>query len=486
MTSVASEPVVFSNRNTQFQRGRASDQALDQALNNDSPFGLMLEAAAPPADPAPRQSEQVKPSEKTAAAPADPKKADAPDAPEKGAAADTSEPADDKAGSEGKATTKDAATDGKTPVVEEALPEVPEADETAEDGSDTADAEAGAVQVQADVVQPQPAITAEAAIAAPAVAAPEAVVPAPAEGETDPDLVVKPVAAGAPAAKPADTPIDAPVTDAPELPVAAEVKDAQAIPEIKGKIEVKPTEQPAETSEQTADTEIQFNVPQQAKAEQVRPHVQPEEAKSQPAEAKPDAEAKQQAEPAQHKPAGAHTTVFDTDVPNTSLPQTHQQPAADVAALTANNPRAAALIAQNPVPVSGIAVEIAAQAKAGNNRFEIRLDPPELGRIDVRLDVDNDGNVKSRLVIDRADTYDLLRKDASTLERALQQAGLKTSDSGLEFTLRDQGSAQREAREQNQRHAERGIIPDTDVLPAEAASGYGRVLGLGSGVDIRI
>ena len=57
------------------------------------------------------------------------------------------------------------------------------------------------------------------------------------------------------------------------------------------------------------------------------------------------------------------------------------------------------------------------------HRFEIRLDPPELGRIDVRLDVDRDGNVTSRLVIERADTYDLLRRDASTLERALQNAG---------------------------------------------------------------
>jgi flagellar hook-length control protein FliK len=36
------------------------------------------------------------------------------------------------------------------------------------------------------------------------------------------------------------------------------------------------------------------------------------------------------------------------------------------------------------VPLAGLAVEIAARAQAGHNRFEIRLDPPELGRIDVR------------------------------------------------------------------------------------------------------
>ena len=66
------------------------------------------------------------------------------------------------------------------------------------------------------------------------------------------------------------------------------------------------------------------------------------------------------------------------------------------------------------VPVAGLAVEIAAQMRAGKNRFEIRLDPPELGRIDVRLDVDKDGNVTSRLMVERSDTLDLLRRDATS------------------------------------------------------------------------
>ena len=103
------------------------------------------------------------------------------------------------------------------------------------------------------------------------------------------------------------------------------------------------------------------------------------------------------------------------------------------------------------VPLSGLAVEIATQAHAGNKHFEIRLDPPELGRIDVKLDVDRDGNVSSRLVVDRADTLDLLKRDASTLERALQQSGLKTSDNALEFSLRQQGFAQRRHRRADRR-----------------------------------
>ena len=97
------------------------------------------------------------------------------------------------------------------------------------------------------------------------------------------------------------------------------------------------------------------------------------------------------------------------------------------------------------VPIAGLALEIAARVQSGRSRFEIRLDPPELGRIDVRLDVDRSGQVTSRLVVDKAETLDLLRRDAPELERALQQAGLKTGDNGLQFALRDQTGGQNQA-----------------------------------------
>jgi flagellar hook-length control protein FliK len=72
-----------------------------------------------------------------------------------------------------------------------------------------------------------------------------------------------------------------------------------------------------------------------------------------------------------------------------------------------------------PVPLSGIPVLIAGRALAGSNHFDIRLDPPELGRIEVRLKVDRDGQVSSHLIADRPDTLALLRRDQTGLERAL-------------------------------------------------------------------
>jgi flagellar hook-length control protein FliK len=163
----------------------------------------------------------------------------------------------------------------------------------------------------------------------------------------------------------------------------------------------------------------------------------------------------------------AHPTTTATPAANASAqaqPQSQAQPVA--------------------VPLSGLAVEITTQASAGNKHFEIRLDPPELGRIHVKLDVDRDGNVSTRLVVDRADTLDLLKRDASSLERALQQSGLKTSDNALEFSLRQQGFARDETAAQTGAQL---IIPDDDPAPLEAMrQGYGRLLGLGGGLDIRV
>jgi flagellar hook-length control protein FliK len=71
--------------------------------------------------------------------------------------------------------------------------------------------------------------------------------------------------------------------------------------------------------------------------------------------------------------------------------------------------------------------------------------PPELGRIEVRLAVDRDGHTTTSLIADHSDTLDLLRRDASGLERALQDAGLKTADNSLQFSLRDQSTGQQQS-----------------------------------------
>jgi flagellar hook-length control protein FliK len=161
---------------------------------------------------------------------------------------------------------------------------------------------------------------------------------------------------------------------------------------------------------------------------------------------------------------------------------------APTALTTAAAPTAAPTPAPTTIPIAGLAVEIAAHAYAGKNRFEIRLDPPELGRIDVRLDVDRDGKVTSRLVVERPQTLDMLRRDAPELERSLQQAGLKTADNALQFSLRDQGGFGSQNPYSNggsPAGAARVIIPDRD-MPSVDAAGYGRASGSSTGLDIRV
>ena len=155
-------------------------------------------------------------------------------------------------------------------------------------------------------------------------------------------------------------------------------------------------------------------------------------------------------------------------------------------AATAGPPPAAGAPMPQPaaIPLAGVAFEIAGKALAGKNHFEIRLDPPELGRIEVRLEVDRDGNVISRMIADRADTLDLLRRDAGGLERALQDAGLKTSDNGLQFSLRDQSAQQQSDRASDIAR----LVVEDETLPAidTTPRSYSRLAGLGSGVDIHV
>jgi len=141
------------------------------------------------------------------------------------------------------------------------------------------------------------------------------------------------------------------------------------------------------------------------------------------------------------------------------------------------------------VPLNGLAVQIAATAQSGKSRFEIRLDPADLGRIDVRLDVDRQGQVTSHLTVEKPETLSMLRQDAPQLQQALNDAGLKAGSNGLQFSLRDQSaSGQQNWQNNNQSsNAQRLVVSeDNNVSASLAGQSYGRVLGASGGVDIRV
>lgn len=70
---------------------------------------------------------------------------------------------------------------------------------------------------------------------------------------------------------------------------------------------------------------------------------------------------------------------------------------------------------------------------------EIRLDPPELGRVRITLEI-TDGNVTAHLSPDRPEVLDLLRRHANSLARDLLASGFDSVQTSLSDG-RDDGRA---------------------------------------------
>jgi flagellar hook-length control protein FliK len=369
----------------------------------------------------------------------------------------------------------------------------------------------------------------------------------PVQGEIDPE---KPAAAAATAAvaapAPAVTPATAAIAAAPAAevtaPAAATAGTAQA---AASEIVAAPINQPAVKADATAQADPQLaavvaaatpavavapkpvqKAPAAARAAEsaapVKTGIAPSAAD--PAVASPSTDASDkrvapQTPVADGKPKtdgvtveAAKTEPAKPDTPIAAAPAPHEHRAAAAAPVQADisDPGQAANAVQQPqapsattpvpatqlnvtaataavVPLNGLALQIAVTAQSGKSRFEIRLDPAELGRIDVRIDVDRHGQVTSHLTVEKPETLAMLRQDAPQLQRALDNAGFKTGDSGLQFSLRDQSSSGQNGGDETGRNAQRLIISEEDTVPAAVAGRtYGRMLGSSSGVDIRV
>jgi hypothetical protein len=89
-----------------------------------------------------------------------------------------------------------------------------------------------------------------------------------------------------------------------------------------------------------------------------------------------------------------------------------------------------------PPATDQVAVHIAKAAADGADKINIKLKPMSLGQIEVQLEVASDGRVHAVIAADKPETLDLLQRDARGLERALNDAGLRTDSGSLSFNLR--------------------------------------------------
>ena len=136
-------------------------------------------------------------------------------------------------------------------------------------------------------------------------------------------------------------------------------------------------------------------------------------------------------------------------------------------------------------PSDQVAVQIQRAISAQAQRFSIRLEPAELGRIDVRLDFSRDGKLQAAITVERPETFDLLQRDIQSLERSLKESGLDGKGLELDLQLGEGGQEQREAAadQLNQGGTAKDVEEDAPVLPDLAAMAPPRAAtGL---VDIR-
>lgn len=191
-------------------------------------------------------------------------------------------------------------------------------------------------------------------------------------------------------------------------------------------------------------------------------------------------------QPRAAEPAPLPDGDFDTEL-------TLQRQAADIrsadAALRSHNAQGPRLPA-NAAP--GLAAHIARSFHQGQRQFEIRMDPPELGRVEVKLQVNsNDNRVHAVLSAERPETLADLQRSARELERALADAGLDLSENGLQFELSQGGEDAADTFDPSGD----GFAVYSDAAPsgavADPAAGaltrlYGFALSGASGIDVRI
>ena len=138
------------------------------------------------------------------------------------------------------------------------------------------------------------------------------------------------------------------------------------------------------------------------------------------------------------------------------------------------------------LPANQVAVHIQRAVGAGQDRIRITLHPAELGQIDVKLKIGNDGAVRAIVSIERPETFELLQRDARGLEKALQDAGLKTDSGSLSFNLKGESeqdaAARREGAETGSQEAgtETPAEPELEpeIIAAVNSPGLGRALDL--------
>lgn len=199
------------------------------------------------------------------------------------------------------------------------------------------------------------------------------------------------------------------------------------------------------------------------------------------AESAPTASAAPQATPAPAAPTAGAAAQAVTLSPLLAMPSWQlapQAPAPSRARVETGSLPAGAV----PEAVAG-QVALAIAKGGGGRKVELRLDPPELGRVEIHLSPAEKGGLHAVVIAERADTHELLRRHGEMLARELSSAGY--ADVSLSFSSGSDAPADRDAA---------GRLPTASAFAAVAEDGFdgaaavpARSLPLADGgLDIRL
>jgi flagellar hook-length control protein FliK len=116
-----------------------------------------------------------------------------------------------------------------------------------------------------------------------------------------------------------------------------------------------------------------------------------------------------------------------------------------------------------------VAREIVRRFNGDTTTFDLRLDPPELGRVEIRLEVSRDNTVTAIVSADSPQTLTDLARGARDLQNALQAAGLDLTENGLSFDLRQGGRDGNGAQESRPARTGADAIASPDATPVARA-----------------
>lgn len=102
-----------------------------------------------------------------------------------------------------------------------------------------------------------------------------------------------------------------------------------------------------------------------------------------------------------------------------------------------------------------VKVNITKSAVQGVDHIEVKLKPEDLGHIEIKMQISKDGKLQAHIVASRAETMEMLQREAPELEKAFQEAGFETDAGSLSFSFR--GGNENEA-EQNRSAELRSFI----------------------------